>query len=43
MGRFMPFVDGRGAFIGLIANYAVCFSLDFLPLAHNPVGPRFVK
>ena len=36
MGRFLPFVSGRGAFIGLVANYAVCFSLDFLPLAHKP-------
>jgi len=36
MGRFMPFVNGRGAFIGLLANYAVCFSLDFLPAAYRP-------
>jgi len=36
MGRFMPFVDGRGAFIGLVANYVVCFSLDLLPFVHKP-------
>ena len=36
MGRFMPFVNGRGAFIGLIANYLVCFSLDLLPFANKP-------
>ena len=36
MGRFLPFVSGRGALAGLLANYAVCFSLDFLPLAHKP-------
>ena len=36
MGRFMPFVNGRGAFIGLIANYIVCFSLDLMPLSHKP-------
>ena len=36
MGRFMPFVNGRGAFVGLVANYAVCFSLDLVPFAHKP-------
>ena len=36
MGRFMPFVNGRGAFVGLVANYIVCFSLDWLPFAHKP-------
>jgi len=36
MGRFMPFVTGRGAFMGLVANYAVCFSLDLMPFAHKP-------
>ena len=36
MGRFLPFVNGRGAFVGLIANYVVCFSLDFLPFANKP-------
>ena len=36
MGRFMPFVNGRGAFIGLIANYIVCFSLDLMSLSHKP-------
>lgn len=36
MGHFLPFVNGRGAFIGLIANYIVCFSLDLLPFAHKP-------
>ena len=36
MGRFFPFVNGRGAFVGLVANYAVCFSLDLLPFAHKP-------
>ena len=36
MGRFMPRVDGRAAFVGLLANYAVCFSLDFLPVAGRP-------
>ena len=36
MGRFFPFVNGRGAFVGLVANYAVCFSLDLLPFARKP-------
>ena len=36
MGRFMPFVNGRGAFAGLVANYVVSFSLDLLPFAHKP-------
>ena len=36
MGRFMPFVNGRGAFIGLVVNYVVCFSLDLIPFAHKP-------
>lgn len=36
MGRFLPFVNGRGAFVGLIANYVVCFSLDLLPFARKP-------
>ncbi|MBR3222942.1 MAG: sodium:solute symporter [Kiritimatiellae bacterium] len=36
MGRFMPFVNGRGAFVGLVANYVVCFSLDLVPFAHKP-------
>ena len=36
MGRFLPFVNGRGAFVGLVANYAVCFSLDLLPFARKP-------
>ena len=36
MGRFLPFVNGRGAFLGLIANYAVCFALDLVPFAHKP-------
>ena len=36
MGRFMPFVNGRGAFVGLVANYVVCFSLDLIPFAHKP-------
>ena len=36
MGRFFPFVNGRGAFVGLVANYAVCFSLDLLPVARKP-------
>ena len=36
MGHFMPFVNGRGAFIGLVANYVVCFSLDLIPFAHKP-------
>ena len=36
MGRFMPFVNGCGAFIGLIANYIVCFSLDLIPFARKP-------
>ena len=36
MGRFMPFVNGRGAFAGLVANYVVSFSLDLLPLANKP-------
>ena len=36
MGRFLPFVTGRGAFLGLIANYAVCFALDLVPFAHKP-------
>ena len=36
MGRFFPFVNGRGAFIGLVANYVVCFSLDLIPFVHKP-------
>ena len=36
MGRFMPFVNGRGAFAGLVANYVVCFLLDLLPAAYKP-------
>ena len=36
MGRFMPFVSGRGAFVGLVANYVVCFALDLVPWAHKP-------
>ena len=36
MGRFLPFVNGRGAFVGLIANYIVCFALDLVPFAHKP-------
>lgn len=36
MGRFLPFVNGRGAFVGLVANYAVCLALDLVPLARKP-------
>jgi len=36
MGRFMPFVDGRGAFAGLVANYVVCFALNWVPFANKP-------
>lgn len=36
MGRFLPFVNGRGAFAGLVANYVVCFALDLVPFAHKP-------
>ena len=36
MGRFMPFVNGRGAFAGLVVNYAVCLSLDWIPFANKP-------
>lgn len=36
MGRFLPFVNGRGAFAGLVVNYVVCFALDLVPFAHKP-------
>lgn len=36
MGRFMKFVNGRGAFIGLVANYTVCFSLDMTKFEGKP-------
>ena len=36
MGRFMKFVNGWGAFVGLIVNYVVSFTLDLAPLGHKP-------
>ena len=36
MGIFMPFVNGRGAFAGLVADYAVCVALNFLPIPGKP-------
>ena len=36
MGRFMKGVNGRGAFVGLVANYVVTFALDLVPFAHKP-------
>ena len=36
MGRFMKFINGRGAFAGLVANYIVCFSLDLAKFDGKP-------
>ena len=36
MGRFMPRVNGFGAVCGLVANYAVVFTLDALPWSGKP-------
>ena len=36
MGRFMPRVNGLGAVCGLVANYAVVFTLDALPWSGKP-------
>ena len=36
MGRFMPRVNGFGAVCGLVANYAVVFTLDALPCPGKP-------
>ena len=36
MGIFMKRVNGFGAACGLVANYAVCFSLDLIDFAGRP-------
>lgn len=36
MGIFLPFVNGRGAFFGLVADYAVCILLNFFEFPGRP-------
>ena len=36
MGVFMPRVNGKGAMVGLVANYAVCVGLDQCGFAWRP-------
>ena len=36
MGIFMKRINAVGATAGLIANYLVCFALDFLPITFRP-------
>ena len=36
MGRFMPRINGFGAVCGLVANYAVVFTLDAMPWSGKP-------
>ena len=36
MGIFMPRVNGKGAMVGLVANYAVCVGLDQCGFAWKP-------
>lgn len=36
MGIFMKRVNGFGATCGLVANYLVCFGLDWLPIVSKP-------
>jgi len=36
MGVFLKRVNGFGATCGLVANYAVCFGLDYLPIPGKP-------
>ena len=36
MGRFLPRVNGFSAMCGLVANYAVCFTLDMADFAGKP-------